>query len=117
MKAPKLASIAIMTIQKMLANNLVAEEDMQPVVRALEQVLSSSPASSCRQSVSQSICAPPPSCAWQAKYDMSRHVCFACWAQVEELRDEGVQLKTLQTALTLMQSPLLAEDEVGLLFP
>lgn len=35
-------------------------------------------------------------------------------AQVEKLRDEGVQLKILQTALTLMQSPVLAEDEVGL---
>ncbi len=34
------------------------------------------------------------------------------WKQVERLRDEGVQLKILQTALTLMQSPLLAEDEV-----
>ena len=33
--------------------------------------------------------------------------------QVERLRDEGVQLKILQTALTLMQSPVLAEDEVG----
>jgi hypothetical protein len=32
---------------------------------------------------------------------------------VEKQRDEGVQLKVLQTALTLMQSPVLAEDEVG----
>ena len=31
---------------------------------------------------------------------------------MEKLRDEGVQLKVLQTALTLMQSPALAEDEV-----
>lgn len=32
--------------------------------------------------------------------------------QVEKLNDEGVKLKTLQTALTLMQSPVLAENEV-----
>jgi hypothetical protein len=31
---------------------------------------------------------------------------------VEKLNDEGVKLKTLQTALTLMQSPVLAENEV-----
>lgn len=33
--------------------------------------------------------------------------------QVEKLNDEGVKLKTLQTALTLMQSPVLAQSEVG----
>ena len=33
--------------------------------------------------------------------------------QVEQLNDEGVKLKTLQTALTLMQSPVLAQSEVG----
>jgi hypothetical protein len=38
-RAPKLAGIAVMTIQKMLANNLVAEEDLRPIVRALEQVM------------------------------------------------------------------------------
>ena len=32
--------------------------------------------------------------------------------QVEKLNDEGVKLKTLQTALTLMQSPVLAQSEV-----
>ena len=34
-------------------------------------------------------------------------------AQVEKLNDESVKLKTLQTALTLMQSPVLAQSEVG----
>ena len=38
LKAPKLASIAIMGIQKLLANGLVADEDLQPIVKALEQV-------------------------------------------------------------------------------
>ena len=33
--------------------------------------------------------------------------------QVEKLRDEGVQLKMLQTGLALMQCPLLADNEVG----
>ncbi|BDA41918.1 Protein MON2 homolog [Coccomyxa sp. Obi] len=66
-KSPKLASISLASIQKMLANDLVAQDDIQPIVLAL--------------------------------------------GQVERLRDEGVQLKILQTALTLMQSPLLAEDE------
>lgn len=32
--------------------------------------------------------------------------------QVEKLRDEGVQLKMLQTGLALMQCPLLADNEV-----
>lgn len=32
--------------------------------------------------------------------------------QVERLNDEGVKLKTLQTSLTLMQMPELAQDEV-----
>lgn len=31
---------------------------------------------------------------------------------MEKLSDEGVKLKTLQTALTLMQSPVLAQSEV-----
>ena len=31
---------------------------------------------------------------------------------MEKLRDEGVQLKMLQTGLALMQSPLLADNEV-----
>jgi hypothetical protein len=43
----------------------------------------------------------------------SRDVSTCFGDQVERLRDEGVQLKILQTALTLMQSPLLAEDEVS----
>ena len=34
--------------------------------------------------------------------------------QVEKLNDECVKLKTLQTALTLMQSPVLAQSEVGM---
>ena len=33
--------------------------------------------------------------------------------QVEKLRDEGVQLKMLQTGLALMQCPLLADNEVS----
>ena len=32
--------------------------------------------------------------------------------QVEKMHDEGVQLKVLQTALTLMQSTTLAQNEV-----
>ena len=32
---------------------------------------------------------------------------------MEKLNDECVKLKTLQTALTLMQSPVLAQSEVG----
>lgn len=34
--------------------------------------------------------------------------------QVEKMNDEAVQLKLLQTALTLMQSSLLAQSEVCL---
>ena len=33
--------------------------------------------------------------------------------QVEKLRDEGVQLKMLQTGLAPMQCPLLADNEVS----
>ena len=32
--------------------------------------------------------------------------------QVERVRDESVGLRALQTALTLMQNPLFADDEV-----
>ena len=32
--------------------------------------------------------------------------------KVERLNDESVKLKTLQTSLTLMQTPELAQDEV-----
>jgi len=35
-------------------------------------------------------------------------------AQVEKMHDEAVQLKVLQTALTLMQSTMLAQNEVCL---
>ncbi|KAK9834027.1 hypothetical protein WJX81_004391 [Elliptochloris bilobata] len=68
-KSPKLVSIALASIQKLLANDLVTAEGMLAVTRALEQV--------------------------------------------EKLNDEGVKLKTLQTALTLMQSPVLAQSEEG----
>ena len=114
-KAPKLASIAVMTIQKMLANNLVAEEDMRAIVRALEQVWSApaiAPHKLCMHPL-QSF--PPrlsPGIGMRSRTG-SMPFWSARWPQVEELRDEGVQLKTLQTALTLMQSPVLAEDEVG----
>jgi hypothetical protein len=94
----------------MLANDLVALEDIPPIVQALVQV-----------------CAP---CPRHAKLHLLVHgrvvgratsvymLLRACMkhnvpnSQAERLRDEGVQLKTLQTALTLMQSPVLAEDEV-----
>ena len=33
--------------------------------------------------------------------------------QVEKMHDEGVQLKVLQTALTLMQSTTLAQNEAS----
>ena len=35
-------------------------------------------------------------------------------AQVEKMHDEAVQLKVLQTALTLMQSTMLAQNEVSI---
>ncbi|KAK9810126.1 hypothetical protein WJX72_005196 [[Myrmecia] bisecta] len=68
-KSPKLASISLGSIQKLLANDAVSLEDMRLIINALEQV--------------------------------------------ERMRDEGVQLKMLQTALTLMQSPVLALSEEG----
>ncbi len=36
-----------------------------------------------------------------------------CFWQVEKLHDEGMQLKMLQTTLTLLQSPAHAHLEVG----
>ena len=36
-----------------------------------------------------------------------------CPLQVERIKDEGVLLRILQTALTLMQDPAYADDEVG----
>ena len=43
------------------------------------------------------------------QYTLHAHV------QVEKMHDEGVQLKVLQTALTLMQSTTLAQNEVNAL--
>lgn len=44
--------------------------------------------------------------------DVLGKISTGVWLQVEKLRDEGVQLKMLQTGLALMQSPLLADNEV-----
>lgn len=37
-KSPKLASISLAGVQKMLANDLVAQDDIQSIVQALGQV-------------------------------------------------------------------------------
>lgn len=84
----------------MLANDLVAQDDIQSIVLALGQVRQRFYNLSFSRLVCQGL---QVWCAWSE--------CGLC-KQVERLRDEGVQLKILQTALTLMQSPLLAEDEV-----
>ncbi|KAK9811035.1 hypothetical protein WJX73_008056 [Symbiochloris irregularis] len=68
-KNPKLASIALMSLQKLLASGIVPLEDMLTIIKALEQV--------------------------------------------EKLRDDVVQLKILQTALSLMQARALAENEAA----
>ncbi len=39
---------------------------------------------------------------------------FTLHVQVEKMHDEAVQLKVLQTALTLMQSTMLAQNEVSI---
>lgn len=68
-KSTKLASIALVSMQKLLASGIVPLEDMLAIIKALEQV--------------------------------------------EKLRDDIIQLKILQTALSLMQSRVLAESEEG----
>ena len=40
------------------------------------------------------------------------HISLTHSMQVERVRDESVWLRALQTALTLMQNPLFADDEV-----
>jgi Dimerisation and cyclophilin-binding domain of Mon2 len=36
-KSPKLASISLMSIQKLVANDLVAPDDMPPLLHGIEQ--------------------------------------------------------------------------------
>ena len=114
-KSAKLASIALASIQRMLANDLVALEDIPPIVQALVQVFQNMPpcdgahlTHGCRLDHTDFSHADTWSCV---KLSLRHNLPLE---KVERLRDEGVQLKILQTALTLMQSPSLAEDEVSM---
>ena len=60
-KSPKLAGIALVSIQKLLANDLVAAEGLLAVTRALEQVCS----------LHRSLCGMPGCTSWSQRR--------ACW--------------------------------------
>lgn len=104
-KSPKLANTTVASLQKLLTRHNLRGNGLAVVIKILEQV----------HQMQGTLC---------KDYSIGRTdalalfslVRFASWhLQVERINDEGVKLKILQTSLTLMQMPELAQDEVSIL--
>ena len=108
-RSPKLASISLTSIQKLLARGLLDNEDILAIMQALEQVLTEPGQRQAKQPLASRRVVHRHAFVFP---DVHEKVSTGLLSQVEKLRDEGVQLKMLQTGLALMQSPLLADNEV-----
>jgi hypothetical protein len=105
-KNSRLASLALSSIQKFLANDAVSGDGRALIISALQSVsIYSLIAEATESNPCQSIPLQP------ALFDTVRND-----LQVEKFSDEHVKLRMLQTALTLLQSTQFADDEVWAVF-
>lgn len=127
-KNTKLVSIALVSIQRMLANNAVCSEGVESIVGAMEQVWCVVLYIEGYSSAAGKVCFFFLQCVWGGCVGEEWYRCLCDAAvykhhhgskfspgyvthQVEHSHDEGVLLKLLQTTLTMFQSSQAITEE------